>query len=472
MRGLVWLRNDLRLDDNPSFESAFLECEEVLAVYLYSPKQWNSHNESNVKLDFLIQNLQSLSKNLSNLNVPLILLNSLNFKSVSMELDEFISDNNVDKIYWNREFGLNEENRDEEVKSFLISSKQRFEIFNDQILFEPGSLKTQQGGNFSVFTPFKNKWKLEFEESCLPQEFDYKSRKKIDLESNALIFNFQFIKTHNCDMSLWPAGENSALARLEDFLSERVTNYERDRNDPNLEGTSRLSPYLALGIISSRRSIQKSYEQNDKNLIKKNQGIVKWIDELIWREFYRNIMHLNPKVSKNQPFKDSTKNIDWKYDEDQFKSWCEGQTGFPIIDAAMRQLKHEGWMHNRLRMVVAMFFSKNMFHDWRLGEKFFMQNLIDGDFSSNNGGWQWSASTGTDAAPYFRIFNPVSQSEKFDKTGAFIRRYVPELKDLNSKEIHSPIQGLLYPEGYPRPMLDLKETRLLAIETFKNHKDI
>ena len=188
MRGLVWLRNDLRLDDNPSFESAFLECEEVLAVYLYSPKQWNSHNESNVKLDFLIQNLQSLSKNLSNLNVPLIVLNSLNFKSVSMELDEFISDNNVDKIYWNREFGLNEENRDEEVKSFLISSKQRFEIFNDQILFEPGSLKTQQGGNFSVFTPFKNKWKLEFEESCLPQEFDYKSRKKIDLESNALIF--------------------------------------------------------------------------------------------------------------------------------------------------------------------------------------------------------------------------------------------------------------------------------------------
>jgi len=472
MRGLVWLRNDLRLDDNQSFESAFSECEEVLAVYLYSPKQWINHNESNVKLDFLIQNLQSLSKNLSKLNVPLIVLNSLNFKSVSMELDEFISDNNIDKIYWNREFGLNEENRDEEVKNFLITSKQRFEIFNDQILFEPGSLKTQQGGNFSVFTPFKNKWKLEFQESLLPQVFDYKSRKKIDLESNALIFNFKFTKTHNCDMSLWPVGENSALSRLEDFLSERVTNYERDRNDLNLEGTSRLSPYLALGIISSRRSIQKSYEQNDKNLIKKNKGIVKWIDELIWREFYRNIMHLNPKVSKNQPFKDSTKNIDWRYDEDQFKSWCEGKTGFPIIDAAMRQLKHEGWMHNRLRMVVAMFFSKNMFHDWRLGEKFFMENLIDGDFSSNNGGWQWSASTGTDAAPYFRIFNPVSQSKKFDKTGAFIRRYVPELKDLNSKEIHSPIQGLLYLESYPRPMLDLKETRLLAIETFKNHKDI
>jgi deoxyribodipyrimidine photo-lyase len=183
-------------------------------------------------------------------------------------------------------------------------------------------------------------------------------------------------------------------------------------------------------------------------------------------------MHLNPKVSQHKPFKDSTKNIVWKYDEQQFKAWCEGQTGFPIIDAAMRQLKHEGWMHNRLRMVVAMFFTKNMFHDWRLGEKFFMENLIDGDFSSNNGGWQWSASTGTDAAPYFRIFNPISQSEKFDKSGAFIRRYVPELKDLNSKEIHSPIQGLLYPEGYPRPMLDLKETRLLAIETFKNHKDI
>ena len=472
MRGLVWLRNDLRLDDNLSFESAFLECDEVLALYFYSQEQWLNHNESNVKLDFLIQNLISLSGNLSKLNVPMIIVNSVNFDSISMELDEFLSENNIDKVYWNKEFGLNEERRDDEVKNSLRASNFPFQDTNDQVFFEPGSLKTQQGGNFSVFTPFKNKWKLEFNEDLLPQNFNYTKRNTLSVQSNALAFDFNFKKTHSCDMSLWPIGEDNALVRLEEFLTDRAANYERDRNDPDLEGTSRLSPYLALGIISSRRCIRKAYEQNDCNLIKKNQGIVKWIDELIWREFYRNIMYLNPKVSQHKPFKDSTKNIVWKYDEQQFNAWCEGQTGFPIIDAAMRQLKHEGWMHNRLRMVVAMFFTKNMFHDWRLGEKFFMENLIDGDFSSNNGGWQWSASTGTDAAPYFRVFNPISQSEKFDKSGAFIRRYVPELKNLNSKEIHSPAEGLLYPEGYPRPMLNLKETRQLAIETFKNHKDI
>ena len=472
MRGLVWLRSDLRLDDNPSFESAFLECEELLAIYFYSQEQWQNHNESNVKLDFLIQNLKSLSEDLSKLQVPLIIVNSVNFNSISMELDEFLFENDIDKIYWNREFGLNEERRDDEVRAFLTTASYPFQVFNDQILYEPGSLKTQQGGNFSVFTPFKNKWKLEFHDELLPSNFHYTKRDILSVQSNALTFNFKFKKIHNCDMSLWPIGEDNALRRVEEFLSQRSTNYERDRNNPSLDGTSRLSPYLALGIISSRRCIQKGYEKNEGSLIEKDQGIVKWIDELIWREFYRNIMHLNPKVSRHQPFKDSTKNIVWKYNEQQFEAWCEGQTGFPIIDAAMRQLKQEGWMHNRLRMVVAMFFSKNMFHDWRLGEKFFMENLIDGDFSSNNGGWQWSASTGTDAAPYFRIFNPISQSEKFDKKGAFIKKYVPELKDLSSKEIHYPTDGLFFPEGYSRPMLDLKESRLSAIEAFKHHKDI
>ena len=471
MRGLVWLRSDLRLDDNPSFESAFIECEQVAAVYFYSDKQWQDHNESNVKLDFLIQNLRSLSLSLSQLEVPLIIINTNNFNSISLELNEFLSEYEIDKVYWNREFGLNEESRDDDVATSLSAADCPFNIFNDQIMFQPGKLKTQQGGDFSVFTPFKNRWKQEFNEDLLPAGFNYTKRNKIDFVSNASDFSFGFKKTHDCDMSLWPAGEGSALDRLEEFVSIRATNYERDRNNPAIEGTSKLSPYLALGVISSKRCIQKAYEQNNKELIKRDQGIVKWIDELIWREFYRNIMFLNPKISQHKPFKDNTRNIVWKYDEHQFKAWCEGRTGFPLIDAAMRQLKQEGWMHNRLRMVVAMFFSKNMFHDWRLGEKFFMENLIDGDFSSNNGGWQWSASTGTDAAPYFRIFNPISQSEKFDKDGKFIKKYVPELKDLDAKEIHLPSPGLLFPKEYFKPMLDLKESRVLAIEAFKSNKD-
>ena len=174
-----------------------------------------------------------------------------------------------------------------------------------------------------------------------------------------------------------------------------------------------------------------------------------------------------PKVSRGQPFQDYSKNIQWRYDEDEFNAWKEGRTGFPIVDAAMRQLLHEGWMHNRLRMVVAMFFTKNMLHDWRLGEAYFMQNLIDGDFASNNGGWQWSSSTGTDAAPYFRIFNPITQSTNFDKEGKFIKKYIPELKDLDKSVIHNPPKEHRKYCKYPEPILDLKESRLRAIEAFK-----
>ena len=178
-----------------------------------------------------------------------------------------------------------------------------------------------------------------------------------------------------------------------------------------------------------------------------------------------------PKVSKGHPFQDYTKNIKWRFDEDQFEAWKNGKTGFPIIDSAMRQLKHEGWMHNRLRMVVAMFFTKNMLHDWRLGEAFFMQNLIDGDFSSNNGGWQWSSSTGTDAAPYFRIFNPITQSKNFDSDGLFIKKHVSELQDLDKKEIHDPSPIIREHCEYPSQILDLKSSRLRAIDAFSEAKN-
>ena len=202
-----------------------------------------------------------------------------------------------------------------------------------------------------------------------------------------------------------------------------------------------------------------------------NKGICKWIDEIIWREFYRNIMHSFPKVSQNQPFQDYTKSIRWRYSEKELEAFYEGKTGFPIVDAGIRQMLSEGWMHNRLRMVVAMFFTKNMLHDWRLGEKFFMQHLIDGDFSSNNGGWQWSSSTGTDSAPYFRIFNPITQSQNFDPDGEFIKKFIPELKDFPIANIHQPKDDLFSSTDYPSPILDLKESRMRAIQAFKDARE-
>ena len=272
-------------------------------------------------------------------------------------------------------------------------------------------------------------------------------------------------------MSLWPAGEAEALSRLETYLDKNIFRYAQDRNDPIIDGTSRLSAYLASGIISPKRCILEALKINNFELDAGEKGIVKWIDEIVWREFYKNIMFSFPRVSKGQPFQTYTKNIEWRFNEREFTAWKEGKTGFPIIDSAMKQMLSEGWMHNRLRMVVAMFFTKNMLHDWRLGEAFFMQNLVDGDFASNNGGWQWSSSTGTDAAPYFRIFNPLTQSKNFDSEGLFIKKHIKELKNVDKREIHDPSPDIRESQNYPKQILDLKQSRLRAIDAFNKAKN-
>ena len=288
---------------------------------------------------------------------------------------------------------------------------------------------------------------------------------------NSDLSKLNFTKTHVAKIDLWPAGEIAALERLANFLSSKVKSYSESRNSPILDGTSRISPYLALGILSPKRCILEGLKLNNFEFTSGNKGICKWIDEIVWREFYRNIMHSFPRVSKNKPFKLDTESIQWRHSDKELEAFYTGNTGFPIVDAGIRQMLAEGWMHNRLRMVVAMFFTKNMLHDWRLGEKFFMQNLIDGDFSSNNGGCQWSSSTGTDSAPYFRIFNPITQSQNFDPNGEFIKHFIPELKDVPINKIHQPQIDLFSSYDYPEPILDLKESRLRAIQAFKDARE-
>ena len=471
MNGLVWLRNDIRMDDNPGLRKACEECDTVLAIYLWSPEQLNMHNEANIKVEFLIKNLQSLEENLNSINIPILVIDNKDFSSVDQNISNLIKEHSIDKVYWGKEFGFDEINRDKSVEQQLIESKIDFEIFNDQIIYEPGFLRTGQDNPFSVFTPFKRRWVENFDMKFLDIEFNYPVKNKLEIQSNISNFDFNFSSKHSVDMSLWPAGETNALIQLNDFLDNRAINYSKDRNDPILNGTSRISPYLACGVISSRRCILEGLKRNNFELTSGNTGITKWIDEIVWREFYRNIMFSFSKVSRGKPFQDYTKNIQWQFDKDKLDAWKHGQTGFPLIDAAMRQLLHEGWMHNRLRMVAAMFFTKNMLHDWRLGEAYFMQNLIDGDFASNNGGWQWSSSTGTDAAPYFRIFNPITQSKNFDKEGLFIKKYVPELKDLDKSEIHDPSKEIRKHLNYPLQILDLKESRLRAIDVFNAAKN-
>lgn len=470
MKSIIWFRNDLRLDDNPSLREACKNSSELHAIFLYSYDQLEKHNEANVKIDFLIKNLQCLNISLQKLNIPLTIINSQGFEQDPDIILNLAKERNVEKVFINKQFGNDEQNRDKRARELLNAASIKTEFFNDQIVYEAGSIRTGQDNPYSVFTPFKRKWVESFGMEFLDIDYDYASQKKIDLMSNLDSFDFKHEIKHKVDMSLWPAGEEHALNRLVDFLENRADNYSKDRNDPIKDGTSRMSPYLALGVISSKRCILEGLKLNNFEFNSGNSGITKWIDEIVWREFYRNIMFSFPKVGRNQPFQDFSKSIQWRFEETELHAWKTGMTGFPIIDAAMRQLHHEGWMHNRLRMVVAMFFTKNMLHDWRLGEAYFMQNLIDGDFSSNNGGWQWSSSTGTDAAPYFRIFNPITQSTNFDKEGLFIKKYVPELKDLDKSVIHDPPKEHRKYCGYPDQILDLKTSRLRAIDAFKAAK--
>jgi deoxyribodipyrimidine photo-lyase len=469
MKGVVWFRSDLRIDDNPALTNALNSCDAVLAIYIFSQSQWEIHNESNIKHEFLLNNLTKLQESLSTLNIPLIAFNTDSYKTLPKDLSSFAVEQKIDHVFCNNEFGLNEALRDKNSIDSLKKYNIEFSSFNDQVIYEPGFLKTGQGKPFSVFTPFKRRWVENFDMNFLELATPSKQKKAPSIQSDLSIL--KFVKTHSANIDLWPAGESAAQDKLEDFLHSKANFYNASRNSPILDGTSRISPYLALGILSPKRCILEGLKLNNYEFTSGNKGICKWIDEIIWREFYRNIMHSFPKVSQNQPFQDYTKSIRWRHSEKELEAFYEGKTGFPIVDAGIRQMLSEGWMHNRLRMVVAMFFTKNMLHDWRLGEKFFMQHLIDGDFSSNNGGWQWSSSTGTDSAPYFRIFNPITQSQNFDPDGEFIKKFIPELKDFPIANIHQPKDDLFSSTDYPSPILDLKESRIRAIQAFKDARE-
>jgi deoxyribodipyrimidine photo-lyase len=469
MKGIIWFRNDLRVDDNPALSSALDQCEEVIAIYIFSEMQWELHNESNIKYEFLLKNLTQLQKSLATLNIPLIAINTDSYKTLPHDLSLFAAEQKIGCVFCNNEFGVNEAVRDKNSIDCLKKYNIQLSSFNDQVIYQPGFLKTGQGKPFSVFTPFKRRWVENFDMNFLELATPLKQKKAPSIQSDLSVL--KFIKTHSANIDLWPAGENAAQDTLVNFLHSKANSYNESRNSPILDGTSRISPYLALGILSPKRCILEGLKLNNFEFTSGNKGICKWIDEIVWREFYRNIMYSFPKVSQNQPFQDYTQSIRWRHSDKELEAFYAGKTGFPIVDAGIRQMLAEGWMHNRLRMVVAMFFTKNMLHDWRLGEKFFMEHLIDGDFCSNNGGWQWSASTGTDAAPYFRIFNPTTQSQNFDPDGEFIKKFIPELKDVPVAQIHQPQLDLFSSTNYPSPMLDLKESRLRAIQAFKDARE-
>lgn len=464
MRSLIWFRNDLRVDDNPALSNCCVISEEVIAVYFLTESQWEQHNDSKAKKSFWLRSLVCLEKELQKLNIPLLIIETENYDSIYASLLKLMQQYDCKSLYFNNEYPVNELKRDRYIyKSFKEIG---FGVFNyhDQVIHPPGSLKTKAGGNFSVYSPFKRKWFEELTEEQLTL-FDIPSPKnKVNIESSD-VENISKKFASKID-DLWPVGEEYIKSKVTDFLSTKGHLYKDDRNFPAIDGCSKISPYLNSGVISPKWCILEAKKYNQNLLDEGDRGIVHWVSEILWREFYRHIIYNFPKVSMNRPFLDYTENLEWSKNIEHLQRWKDGKTGIPIVDAGIREMLNTGWMHNRLRMIVAMFLSKNLLIDWREGEKFFMEHLIDGDIASNNGGWQWSASTGTDAAPYFRIMNPETQSIKFDPQGEYIKKWIPELSQCPISEIHMPVDPLKY--GYYQPIVDLKKSRQAAIEAFGN----
>ena len=326
-------------------------------------------------------------------------------------------------------------------------------------------IKTGTGNYFRVFTPYSKVFRAELTEknlAILPEPLD----QNLLVEDSDDIPNYELTDENFLNaISKYPVGSETVINIFDQFVKDKVSDYKKLRDFPSLDSTSKLSPYLTSGMISAKFCLNKLLETFDDT---PGTGQHAWMNEILWREFYKYIIFHFPRVSQNKSFSEKYDLMKWRDDEKDFQDWCKGRTGIPLIDAAMTQLNETGWMHNRLRMVVAMFLTKNLLIDWRRGEQYFMKRLIDGDHASNNGGWQWSASTGVDAAPYFRIFNPITQSEKFDKKGEFIKKFLPVLKDVPEKLIHNPPNDFRLNISYPKMIVDLKESRKRALEAFSN----
>lgn len=424
---IFWFRRDLRLDDNVGFYKALHGKFPVLPIFIFDSEILSELPKDDARVTFIFETLQKMRNELKENGSGIAIYHG----KPETVFKQLISDYEVQNVITNHDYEPYAKNRDENIKKILSEKGIGFYTFKDQVIFEKNEVVKDDGNPYIVYTPYMKTWKEKFN-----KEFDG----KIYYTNKFLNNLYQNLKLPN--LSLSDIGFQKSNIKIPDYdvTPTTIQEYEKKRNFPSEDATSHLGPHLRFGTVSIRKMMKKATSEKNE---------VFW-QELIWREFFMQILWHFPETVENA-FKKKYDRIEWRNNEEEFKMWKEGKTGYPLVDAGMRQLNTTGYMHNRVRMVVASFLCKHLLIDWRWGEAYFAENLLDYEMSSNIGNWQWAAGSGVDAAPYFRIFNPTTQIEKFDKNHEYIKRFIPELGT----------------EKYPEKMVDHKEARERCLKVYK-----
>ncbi len=463
-----WIRRDLRLADNPVLAAALARADQILPLFVLDPFFETSTYVGVARRAFLWGGLNELARELRQMGGRLMVRRGQPLE----QLRKLMQETGANAIFAAADYTAYARRRDAAVAAFLP-----LRLIESHTVHPPGAVLKPTGEPYTVFTPFSRAWKNLPRPTPLPAPERLLTPKDIASEDIPL-------PVASSLPAGFPSGEKEAARRLRAFTEGSGTSdgapvfsYGATRDRVDVDGTSQLSPYLRFGMLSARQAAAAAFDAIDRAATAiEHKGAETWLNELIWREFYYSILHYYPHVL-GQPFRPSFAGIRWSGDLDAYGAWCAGATGYPLVDAAMRQLVQTGWMPNRARMVTASFLVKDLLVDWRWGERFFMQHLLDGDPASNNGGWQWTAGTGTDAAPYFRVFNPVVQSAKFDPDGAYIRRWLPELAAVPDQHIHAPWQmppstqqavNCIIGRHYPPPIVDHAWARERALAAYQS----